>query len=95
MFRKVGVAKFLGHSLNAPDLSIPVVEGVAKVRFKCQGVSITGLNKTTVKYVYNSVGQIFSIHGALKFFLNFRGAPQIFLFEYDFLLNQEYLWRIS
>ena len=32
-----GVARFLEYSLNAPDLSILVVEGVAKVRFKCQG----------------------------------------------------------
>ena len=31
------IARFLEYSLNAPDLSIPVVEGVAKVCFKCQG----------------------------------------------------------
>ena len=40
---------------------------------------------------YISVGQTFSIQGALKNFLNFRGAPQSSLFEDDFLLNQEYL----
>ena len=34
VFRKLGVAKFLEYSLNAPDLSISIAEGV---RFKCQG----------------------------------------------------------
>ena len=38
MVRKLGVAsKFLEYSLNAPDLSILVVEGAAKVRLKSQG----------------------------------------------------------
>ena len=30
------VAKFLEYSVNAPDLSISIAEGVAKIRFKCQ-----------------------------------------------------------
>ena len=33
----IGVARFFEYSLNAPGLSIPIVEGVAKVRFKSQG----------------------------------------------------------
>ena len=44
MFRKVGVAlnffgvaRFLQYSLNSQALSIPVVEGFTKIRFKCQG----------------------------------------------------------
>ena len=37
VFRKLGVAKFFENSLNAPDLSVSIEEGVTKVRFKCQG----------------------------------------------------------
>ena len=39
VFRKVGVAKILECSLNAPNLSNPVVEGIAKIVLSVKGVT--------------------------------------------------------